>query len=73
MIKQKTVLEVKINERVYELFCASDSPLGELHDALMQMKGYCVDRMVSAHHEEQKVACDVMADSCTSTLGLEYE
>lgn len=64
MIKQKTVLEVKINERAYELFCASDSPLGELHDALMQMKGYCVDRMTAAHEEEKKAASELMPDCC---------
>lgn len=56
MIKQKTVLEVKIGERVYELSCAADSPLGELHDALMQMKGFCVDRMIQAHEQEKKQA-----------------
>lgn len=56
MIKQKTIIEVKIGERNYELFCAADSPLGELHDALMQMKGYCVDRMVAAHEEEKNNA-----------------
>jgi hypothetical protein len=56
MIKQKTVLEVKIGERVYELFCQSDSPLGELHDALLQMKGFTVEKMVIAHRQEQEAA-----------------
>lgn len=56
MIKQKTILEVKSNDRIYELYCPSDSPLGELHDVLMQMKGYCVDRMVAAQKEEQAIA-----------------
>lgn len=60
MIKQKTILEVKINDRVYELLCASEAPLGELHDVLMQMKGYCVDRMVAAQKEEQAVADEIM-------------
>ncbi len=63
MIKQKTVLEVKIGERVYELFCGADSPLGELHDALMQMKGYCVERMVAAQKEEQAAADENMKDN----------
>lgn len=48
MIKQKTVLEVKIAERVYSLECAPDSPLGELHDCLSQMKNYVIDRMQQA-------------------------
>lgn len=56
MIKQKTILEVIIGERVYELSCSADSPLGELHDALMQMKGFCVDRMIAAHKEEKEQA-----------------
>lgn len=53
MIKQKSVLEVVIENKKYELLCDSDSPLGSLHDALMQMKGWAVDRMISAQKEEQ--------------------
>jgi hypothetical protein len=60
MIKQKTVLEVKIGERAYELFCAADSPLGELHDALLQMKGFCVEKMVIAHKQEKDAAEEQM-------------
>ena len=56
MIKQKTIIEVKICDRIYELSCSGDSPLGELHDALMQMKGFCVERMVQAQKEEQAVS-----------------
>lgn len=66
MIKQKTILEVKIGENIYELSCSSASPLGELHDALMQMKGYCVDRMVQAQAEEQKVAEQMKAQECSA-------
>lgn len=40
-------------KRVYRLICESDAPLGELHDVLMQWKGYTVDRMIAAHSEEQ--------------------
>lgn len=54
MFKQITAGEVKIRERVYKLLCDSDSPLGELHDALMEMKGHCVDRMIQAHKQEQE-------------------
>lgn len=53
MIKTQTALQVVKNERTYTLYCASDSPLGELHDVLMEMKGYCVERMISAQKEEQ--------------------
>ena len=60
MIKQKTLFEVVIGERMYQLYCSSNSPLGEVHDALMQMKGYVVDRMVKAHEEEKKKAQEQM-------------
>lgn len=56
MIKNKVVLEHVINERTYLLLCENNSPLGELHDALMAMKGYCVERMVAAQKEEQECA-----------------
>lgn len=46
MLKNKTVIEVKINDRIYSLECSPDSPLGELHDALSQMKGYVIAKMV---------------------------
>lgn len=53
MLKQKSFLEIEIASKKYELVCDSDSPLGCLHDALMQMKGWCVDRMIAAQKEEQ--------------------
>jgi hypothetical protein len=54
--KQNSVLDVEIEGKSYQLFCDSDSPLGSLHDALMQMKGWCVERMVAAQKEEQAIA-----------------
>ncbi len=55
-LKQSTALEVVIEDKIYELRCDSDSPLGSLHDALMQMKGFCVDKMIAAQKEEQAAA-----------------
>ena len=58
MIKQKTVLEVKIGERIYELFVAGDSPLGEVFDALSQMIGIVVKTINDSQpkkEEESKV------------------
>lgn len=55
MLKNKVLLEVELNKRCYQLYCESDSPLGELHDALMHMKGYTVERMQSAQLEEQAI------------------
>lgn len=45
MIKQKTILEVNSNNRVYSLECSPDSPLGELFDALSQMKSFIIEKM----------------------------
>jgi len=46
MIKNLTALEIKIGERIYRLICDVDSPLGEAHDVLLQMKGQ-VAKMIS--------------------------
>lgn len=56
MLKTKSVLEVVIADKKYELICDTDSPLGSLHDALMQMKGWCVERMIAAQKEEEHAA-----------------
>jgi len=56
MIKQQTILEVAIAERVYQLVLPAEAPIGEIHDALLQMKGYMVDRMIAAQREEQMIA-----------------
>lgn len=54
MIKNITSLQVKIGERLYKLFCDVDSPIGEVHDALCQMKGFIVTRINEAHNAEKK-------------------
>lgn len=53
MFKPATIGEVKRGERTYILLCDSMSPLGEVHDVLMEMKGICVDKMIAAQKEEQ--------------------
>lgn len=53
-LKNKTILEVKIGERTYSMECYSDSPLGEVHDALTQMKAYVVDRINAQTDNEKK-------------------
>lgn len=63
MLKQQSVLKVEIEGKSYQLSCDTDSPLGCLHDALMRMKGWAVDRMVKAQQEEQEVADEVMKES----------
>lgn len=56
MIKQKSVMEVEIAGKVFQLYCDNDSPLGSLHDALMMMKGWTVERMQSAQKEEEDIS-----------------
>lgn len=56
MLKSKSILEVKIGERTYELLCPQDSPLGEVHDSICQMKKYIIDRMVDVQKAEQEAA-----------------
>jgi len=53
MLKQKTVLEVKIGERTYTLELDPMSPLGEVYDALSQIRGYVVER-INAENEASK-------------------
>ena len=36
--------------------CSNGVALGVLHDFLMEMKGWCVERMIAAHKEEEKQA-----------------
>jgi hypothetical protein len=45
MFNQIGKLEVKFGERVYQLLCEVDSPIGEVHDALSQMKLYVINKM----------------------------
>ncbi len=50
MLKQTAILEVKIGERVYQLLLPSDSPLGEVHDALFQMRSFVVGKINEAQN-----------------------
>jgi hypothetical protein len=53
MITNITKLEVKIGERTYVLLCSCDSPLGELHDALMQMKSHIIEKMIEVDKQAE--------------------
>lgn len=54
MLKQLAALEVKIGERIYRLLCDHDSPLGEVHDVLMQMKSHVVGKIQENHAAENQ-------------------
>lgn len=45
MVKNKIVLEVKKDDRLYELVCENNSPLGELYDSLSQMLHFVVEKI----------------------------
>jgi len=50
---QKTYIEVEKGDKSFCLQCDNDASLGLIFDALMEMKGYCVERMMNAHKEEE--------------------
>lgn len=56
MISNLTKLEVKIGEKLYQLICECDSPVGAVHDALCQMKAHVV-KMIQDAQQAEKPAC----------------
>lgn len=53
-LRNRTYLEVKIDDKIYALECDSNSCLGAVHDALTQMKAYVVERINAQHDNEKK-------------------
>ena len=53
MIKNISALEVVKEDRVYRVYVENNSPLGEVFDALTQMRTY-VFECIKAHEEESK-------------------
>lgn len=51
MLKNNSVLEIKIGERIYQFHCSPDSPLGELHDAIHQMKSFIIQKIIDVEKE----------------------
>lgn len=62
-ILQKHSLEVEKDGKLIQLVVDNDMPLGLLFDALMELKGYVVDRMTAAHKEEAEAAAEAMGDN----------
>lgn len=54
MIKNVTLLEVKKGERLYQMQVSNDSPLGEVFDALNEMRGFVYDKIKSVMDEAKK-------------------
>lgn len=53
MLKTKTVLEIKIGERTYEIHSSPDAPLGELFDAISKMRNFVIEK-IKEHTEASK-------------------
>jgi len=54
MIKTHTIIEHKIGERVYQLVCTPDSPLGELFDACNFFRGIVIEKINEAKKAQDK-------------------
>jgi len=59
-IEQKTYLKVEKGNKEVLVVLDQDMPLGLLFDALMELKGYVVERMVSAQKAEESEAEEQM-------------
>jgi len=69
MIKNFTSLEHKIGERIYQFYCDPQSPLGELHDALVAMRNFVISKMqeIDQKKEDEKSSenqCEQPCNSC---------
>jgi hypothetical protein len=53
MLKTKTVLEVKVKERLYTLELHPESPLGEAYDAVTQIRGFIIDKIVEENNKSK--------------------
>jgi hypothetical protein len=52
MLKTHAQLEVKIGERSYQLSLPSDAPLGEVFDALFQMRSFVVQKINESQNSD---------------------
>ncbi|CAB4121684.1 hypothetical protein UFOVP1357_20 [uncultured Caudovirales phage] len=53
-VKNRPILEAKVGEKTFELVLPEGSTLGELHDALFQMRSFVIDRIKEANEMNQK-------------------
>ncbi len=51
-------LNVTLSNNKYVFQCKNDSPLGELHDALSQMKGFVMQRMAEVEKASNPKSID---------------
>ncbi len=58
MIKNYVVFEIKKGERSYQLLMTCDSPLGEIHDVLCEMRSAIVQKISEADKTSDKESND---------------
>lgn len=54
MLKNKTTLEIKKEERIYQFIIEPTSPLGEIFDVLCQMKAYVLQVIQETEKNQEK-------------------
>lgn len=62
MIESKTHFTVEKNERKYILICDPSSPLGELHDAVYEIKSQIVEKINEVSKAEKQSKEEVVND-----------
>ena len=55
MVKNKSVLEVVVNNKKAELECPSDMSLGELFDALFQMRSFVIEKIKEVQKQDEEL------------------
>lgn len=65
-MEQQNSVKFASEDKKVIVYVDADTPLGILHDHLMKLKGYCVDRMVEAQKQEEEIAKKVMEESQVS-------
>lgn len=65
-MKQENVVRFASEDKKLVIYVDADTPLGVLHDHLMQLKGEIVDRMVQAQKQEEEISKKVMEESQNS-------
>jgi hypothetical protein len=59
MIKNMIHLEVRSSDRSYQFVCSNESPLGEIHDVLCQMKAEIIKKINEVQNSETTTELEV--------------
>lgn len=60
MLKTKSQLEIKVNEKIYQFLCDHDSPLTDVKEAIFQFSKYVdyLEESAKAQQDQQKEICE---------------